>query len=250
MEDIQQSELHFYGPLLIAYTLACALALILFRRLPVRSSDYSPEHPWKELLWSIGAVVGVLVIGQVYTAGHLIPARYNPWAWMANNLIIYSPVFVVVLLRGQSMSTLWLSNKHLAQKIGIGSVASFLAMLAFLLLRGEGDRFQPVLAKALSSSGLTNFIAVFLEGVALAFLFIRIRWVSNLAIALAIPSVLFALSHLPGMLADGAPWWHMVLMSLATGSIAVLVLFTCHRTRDIIWIGLVHYIMDAAISAY
>jgi len=250
MEDIQQSDLHFYGPLIIAYGLACALAIVLFQRLPDRTRIDRPAKPWHELLWALMAVIGVLVIGRIYTAGYLISARYNPLAWILNNLIIYSPIFVIVLLRGQSTATLWLSHKHLLQKIGIGIATGLFAVLSFLLLRGEGDRIQPVLFKAISSSGLINFVAVFLEGVALAFLFIRIRWVSNLAIALAIPSVLFALSHLPGMLADGDPWWHMVLMSLATGGIAVLVLFTCHRTRDVIWIGLVHYFMDAAISAY
>lgn len=250
MENIQQSELHFYGPLIIAYCLASTLAIVLFRRLQNQPPIAPPAKPWQEFLWALLAIAGVLLFGRFYSYGYLISARYNPWAWILNNLIIYSPIFLIVLLRGHSMSTLWLSRKYLLQKIGIGCVAGFLSVLVFLLLRSEIDRIQPVLAKAFSSSGLTNFVAVFLEGVALAFLFIRIRWVSNLFIALAIPSVLFALSHLPGMLADGDPWWHMLLMSLATGGIAVLVLFTCQRTRDIVWIGLVHYLMDAAISAY
>jgi len=118
------------------------------------------------------------------------------------------------------------------------------------LLRSEWRRWPAVVGKSLSLDGLSNFVAIFLEGVALAFLFVRLKWVTNLRVALAIPALLFALAHVPGMLSDGDPWWHMVLMSLATGAISRFVLYTCDRLKDIIWIGLVHYFLDAAISAF
>ena len=62
--------------------------------------------------------------------------------------------------------------------------------------------------------------------------------------------MLFALAHVPGMLADGDPWWHIMLMSICTGSIAVFVLYTSSKVKDIIWLGLVHYFLDVAINAF
>ncbi len=48
----------------------------------------------------------------------------------------------------------------------------------------------------------------------------------------------------------GDPGYHILFMSFVTATLAVFVLYTCNRTRDIIWIGLVHYFMDVAIQAF
>ncbi|MEM9856583.1 MAG: hypothetical protein AAF843_04485 [Bacteroidota bacterium] len=252
MEDIQQSELRFYLPLIAGYLGACLVTLLLlaFNKYEARQSDYRPAKPWLELVLSLIVVVAIFIIGRAYTAGFLIPSELNPIAWMINNLIIYSPIFIFLLLRKQPTETLWLSKQAILLKIFAGVLSSLVAVLIFTMLRGEAERTFVVIRRALTLEALSNFVAVFLEGVALAFLFIRLKWTTNLRVALLVPAVLFALGHLPGMLAEGDPWWHMVLMSTATGLVTIIVLYTCYQIKDILWIGIVHYLMDVAISAF
>jgi len=252
MEDIQQSEFIFYIPVIASYAIACLVARQLFikQKLWNQPEEFKPDKPVIELVIALLAVVAVFMVGRLYSAGYLLPARYNPYAWIANNLIIYSPIFIVLLIRKQPITTVWISHKHIGFKLLVGGVASVISVSVFLTFRMEWERFIEVVTKSFSADALSYFVPVFLEGVAIAFLFVRLKWVSNLKVALAIPGVLFAMGHLPGMIVDGDPWWHMTLMSLVTGSITVFVLYTCYKTRDIIWIGIVHYFMDVAIRAF
>lgn len=253
MEDIQQSKLIFYLPILAGYAIACASAYLLFKMFgmtKVNEQEARPRKPYLELILGLGAAAAILAIGRIYTAGFLLPATYNPLSWIINNLIIYSPIFIVLIARKQSTATIWITPGKWYLKVITGITASVLGVALFLGLRSEWYRWLPVIVKSFSLNGLSYFVAIFLEGVALAFLFIRIKWVANLKIALAIPALLFALAHVPGMIAENDPWWHIILMSLVTGSITVFVLYTCNKTRDIIWIGFVHYFLDAAINAF
>ena len=252
MEDIQQSEWLFYLPITLSYTVACLFAYYSYAKIGLLAKTElpPPARPGIELMLALVAIVCILLVGRLYTAGYLLSSEYKSATWIINNLIIYSPIFVILLIRKQSLATVWLSPEKWYWKIGIGIVLGFVTVLLFLLLRSELHRLPTVWAKAFSAQGLSNFVAVFLEGVALAFLFVRLKWASNLRLALTLPALLFALAHVPNMLAEGDPWWHILLMSSATGFISVFVLYTCHRTNDIIWLGMVHYFLDAAINAY
>jgi len=253
MEDIQQNELVFYLPVISGYLVACLVAWRLFLSFDLwgQLKDERPEKPVKELIFSLLAVVLIFVIGRFYEAGFLLSSKQYPSAvWIVNNLIIFSPMFLCLWWRKQHLESVLISFHAIHKRLSVGLVAAILGVATFLLLRAEGFRWVEVLSRGIVPKNLANFVAVFLEGMVIAFLFVRLRWVSNLKIALAVPSILFAIGHLPSMIADGDPWWHMTLMSLVTGTISVFVLFTCCKARDIIWLGIVHYFMDVAIRAF
>jgi len=118
------------------------------------------------------------------------------------------------------------------------------------MLRGELGRFGAVLVGIVDKDNATNFLPVTLEGVALAFLFVRIRWVFGPAVALLVPSVLFAAAHLPRQFADGlGPAEIVAFFALNTLLPAAILAIVVH-SRDVIWLGIVHYIMDIAIRVF
>ena len=111
------------------------------------------------------------------------------------------------------------------------------------------NRFPEVLRRAIEPGRLVDFVPIFLEGVAVAFLFVRIKWALGILPAILIPAGLFALAHIPGQLANGLNAAEIMAFFIVNGGLAGAILYFVHRSADIIWIGLVHYIMDIAIEA-
>ena len=71
-------------------------------------------------------------------------------------------------------------------------------------------------------------------------------WKSNFLIA---PGVVFAATHIPRQLDSGMDTGEMVGYFAVTAGITFFVLYTLERSRDVIWLGIVHYLMDVAIGA-
>ncbi len=97
---------------------------------------------------------------------------------------------------------------------------------------------------------LRNFLQVFLEGVALAFAYVRLRWALGRWTARIAPGLLFAAAHIPRQLESGLGAPEMVAYFIVTAVVTFAVLFTLERSRDVIWIGVVHYLMDIAVGAF
>ena len=257
MEEIMRSEAYFILPLILAYSSIC-LSWFGINKMNLSWEAESPEPSTQsrtDLLLALLASLVVLLIGQLYSAGYLIPRLGlekldKLLIWPLNNFLIFSPIFLLLIFRKQKLNTIYLSGTEIIRKLGFGFFASILGVLGFTILRGELERFPEILHSALRIDSLSNFPAVFLENLALAFLFIRLKWATNMKWALAIPAVLFALAHVPASLAEGDPWSHILTFFFLTGSITVLVLYTLYRSKDILWLGLVHYFMDLAIKAF
>lgn len=256
MEEIMQSNTYFIVPLTLAYGSICGLWFLL------NSSGNAweitlintPAKPGKEFILALLAAIGILLIGQVYSAGYLIPRTgsiyLNYLIWPLNNILIFSPIILFLIMRKQGLNTIFISGTDFWKKIGFGIVTSLAGILLFLALRGEIGRLQEIATNAIRFKTLSNFPAIFFENIALAFLFVRLKWVTNIRWAIAIPSILFAFAHIPGSIAEGDPWSHIVIFFFLTGSLTTFILYTAFRSRDIIWLGVVHYMMDVAIKAF
>lgn len=106
-----------------------------------------------------------------------------------------------------------------------------------------------MLAASVAPDKLVDFLPVFLEGVAVAFGFVRFRWLVGMVPALVVPAAVFAAAHIPGQLADERTLATIVAFFLFNTSLAAAILWTVQRSRDVIWLGMVHYLMDIAIRA-
>ena len=247
----------FFLAIVMAYGSACGIWLVLNKYFPAfwpQESLAQPEGRYKEILPMILGVVGILAIGQMYQQGWLIPEPDNVYlasaSWVLNNLLIYAPVFVVLYFRKQSVNTVFLSARKTGVKVGFGLGVSVVAMYLFYLISGSEKAFFEVFSNAAQLSSIRNFPAVFLEGVAVAFLFVRLSWTIGLKWAIIIPSLLFGLSHLATWSQSG-DWLTLVLpYFLVTISTTVLVLYTTNKSKDVIWLGIIHFLMNQAIVTF
>ncbi len=256
MEEIMQSNAFFMVPIVLCYGIICGLWFLLDRKgwlwriAPIKT----PEKPWVEFLVAILVAIAVLAVGQLYSYGWLLPSPENKIgagiSWMLNNVIIFSPIWGVLIIRKQSLSTVLLSKNDLVKKVIFGLVSSLIGIVVFIGLRNEWGRFSEILSHALTYKSLINFPAVFFENVALAFLFVRFRWVVGAKWAIIIPAIIFALAHVPGSIAEGDPWGHILTFCVLTSSLTVMILYTAYRSRDILWLGFVHYLIDVTIKAF
>jgi hypothetical protein len=255
-EEIQTADALFFGTISATYLAVCAGWLIgvrLWPKLWPAPAQLATEHRWLDLGLTVAAAAAVLLLGQAYWHGYLLPKGVG-WlgvlCWTLNNLIIYAPVAAVLLIRRQGPATAFLSPRAAGSKIGWGLVLGVLGVALFLRMRGEITTMPVVLRQSLRAASLANFVPVFLEGVALAFAFVRIRWAFGLWPAVLIPSVLFAVGHVPRQLADGTPVSEMAAFFALNTLLPAAILYVVQRSQDVIWIGIVHYLMDNAIGAF
>jgi len=255
MDDPQAANSFFLGPVAVAYLTACALWLVYDwrRKLADDEPPLEPsEHPYGDLLAVVAAGAGIFLLGAAYRNGWLVPTGKTSAGrigWIVDNCIIYSPIAAVLVLRRQGLHTIFLSGRRLAEKVVLGLALGAVAVALYSTLRGELEDVPGTLASAVDPDKLVNFLPVFLEGVAVAFAFVRLRWVLGMAAAIAIPSLLFAAAHVPGQIEAGRGLDHMAVFFVFNTALPAAILWTVQRSRDVVWIGLVHYWMDIAIKA-
>jgi hypothetical protein len=245
-----------FGPIVAAYLVACGGWALAFRLRPGWWPQAEPprtHRKWLDLALVVVVAAAIMGIGQLWRAAWLLPQPAG-WvgdvAWQLNNLLIFAPLFVALGARRQSTETVYLSGRGLPVKLAAGLVLGILAIATFHVLRGEPRAIATTLADAGSWSNLRNFLPVFLEGVAVVFAFVRLRWAIGEWPALLVSAALFAAAHIPRQLSNGLAPELMAAYFAVTAAITVVVLMTLARSRDIVWLGIVHYLMDIAIGAF
>jgi hypothetical protein len=255
MQSIQEATLYFFGPVTIAYLAAAALLFLLYKLTPSpwTSTIERPDRPGLEMLFGLLAAVALLLIGNFMRIDKLWKPDTQPWSgiwWIITNIEIYAPIFIVLAWRKHSLNTVYLSYRGVWVKVLVGLVVGLLCSWLFLALRNEPGRFAEVVTSSVQWRSLQNFPAVFLEGVALAFLFVRLQWTLGTRWALLIPSILFALSHVPGSVQQGESLVTISSFFFLNTALCTVLLRVCQQTRDVIFLGMVHYIMDVTIRAF
>ncbi len=250
---VQEASLDFFVPLAAAYGVAMGLWWLITaiwpNTWPAPERDPASTRPWLDLLVCVGVVVGVLGIGQLYNHDLLLPKNGNLW-FLANQLLIFSPLFLALIARRQGGNSIWVTTNGLPAKLAFGSGLGVLAMVVFLAMRGELRDLPNHLLRAVEPRSLSHFFPVFMEGVGLAFLFVRLQWVLGRKVALLLPALLFAAAHIPRALADGADAPRIVAFFVFNTAIVIAVLAVLRRSRDVTWLGLVHYLMDIPSGAF
>ncbi len=256
MDTNDGTSLGFFLSVVAAYLTACGAWLLLRRVRP----QLWPAHrvletsrPWLDFGLVFVAVACILGLGQAWRAEYLLPEPagwHGDLLWNLNNLIIYSPLFIVLAARRQSPATIYLSADGVGVKLATGLVFGIGTVIVYTLLRGDPQRLSAVAWQAVHRDSLRHFVPVFLEGVALAFAFVRLRRVVGHVAALLLPAIIFALAHVPRQLESGTPLPEMMAYFAVTGVVTVAVLHVLERSQDILWLGVVHYLMDVAIGAF
>lgn len=142
-------EISHHFALLIGYATALIGWLIAARVLPtlwIKREAIDFQHPWQEVAWALAAIVAVLAIGQLYMHDWLLPAQglFESLINAANQILIFSPLLLLIIFRKHSLSTAWLPKDRIWVRLLIGLGLALTAILTFTLARTGSDSWLQV----------------------------------------------------------------------------------------------------------
>ena len=233
-----------YGVALIGWLLSARLFPSLWPRREVPSVP-SFQKPWLEVVLAIVSAIGVLLVGQLYSRGWLIPAlkSFEPLTEALNQMLIFSPIFLLLAVRHHPLSSAWLPMDKVWARLIIGLTLALLAILAFTVVRTGSDSWLTVVSRVYHPKNFGFLVQVLLEDITIAVLFVRFRAVFALRVVIILVGVLFAAGHIPALLAMGATFSELSSLVLDAG-LGITILAVVQRSADIWWFWCVHFAMD------
>jgi len=202
-------------------------------------------RPWREFGAALVGALGILAAGQLWSRGIRLPdeGAFGPVLGAMNQLLIFTPILLVVLLRRQSWATAWLPRHRFAMRLLVGLVLASLAVTTYAVLRAGADEPWVLLGRIWRYEHLDEMVQVFLEDVTIAILFVRLAGAMGSRWATVVVACLFAAGHIPVMISEGATWNELagLLRDAGLGVAAILVL---QRSRDVVWFWCIHFALD------
>ena len=212
-----------YISLLSSYSVGMGLWFLLnylFPSLWRHEGRINFNKPYLEFILSIIAVLTILGIGQLYIRGLLIPNDGNNFLDAINQLIIFSPVFVLILIRKQSVMT-----------------------FTYWLTRSDTNGLGNILTNIYHYQNISHLVQVFMEDVTIALIFVRLSVCIVNKLSIFIVAILFSAGHIPSLLTNGASLIDLSSLLIDT-FLGVLVLIAVSKSRDIWWFFMIHFAMD------
>lgn len=240
-----------YISLIASYGTACGLWFLLNRLYPnlwtYDSAIPKFKKPWLEFVIAIMAILLLLAIGQLYVNDYLITVSresgmHHPLDAL-NQIIIYAPIIIVVLIRKHSLNTVWLPKTRIFQRLGIGFLISVIALFIYTIIRQDAKPFLNLFTDIYNFKNLSYIVQVFLEDLTIAFLFIRLSALIGYKLTIGIVASLFAAGHIPGMISNGANLVDLASL-LADTFLGLFMLIAISRSRDIWWFFVLHFTLD------
>ncbi len=236
-----------YPSLLATYAAALAGWVCIWRARPELWPRATDEfaHPWREAGYALIAAVGIVAIGQVYTAGISLPndGVAGPILESINQLLIFSPVVLLLIVRKQPLETAWIKKDRIGCRLLIGLGLALIALLVYTLVRSGADGWMSVVLRTYRYENVALALQVFLEDFTIAVLAVRISACIGAPRTVVLVAALFAAGHIPTMIAEGASLRELASLIGDTG-LGVAVISAGLRSRDIWWIWPVHFSMD------
>jgi len=224
---------------------------------PIWPAAGRPElkRPWTDLGLIFLAVIAVIGVGQLYTAGYLLPTsgELGPWAEALNQLIIFSPIPLLLLIRQQPPSTALLPMKRLPTRLAAGVGLALLAGVAYSAVARDFALIPGAIADEAAAGRLpAHAVQVLMEDLAIAALLVRLaaairsEWAAG-----ALVATLFAASHIPAMLSGGEALTSGDAVRLALDvAIGLIVMVGLLKSRDLLWLYPTHLLLDVAQFAH
>lgn len=237
-----------YAPLVIAYLIGLTGWLVACRIQPQvwpKGPAERVDHPGREFGYAILGVAGIIAIGQLWTNGLLIPENgsLRPLIASINQILIFSPIVLVLVIRRQPWTTAWLPDRRIAIRFLIGIVLASLAVAAYALLRKGADPPWILIGRIWRLNNVDKMVQVFLEDLTIAILFVRLAAAIGSRWATVVVACLFAAGHIPVMISQGATWMELAGL-LRDAGLGMAVILVLQRSRDILWFWCIHYCLD------
>lgn len=237
-----------YPPLVVAYLVGLGGWLVASRFLPQvwpREPSEGFARPWKEFGIALIGAMGILAMGQLWIKGVRLPEQgtFGPVLGAINQVLIFAPILLVVMIRGQSWDTAWLPRRRIATRLLVGFGLAALAVTAYSLLRAGTDAPWVLLARIWRYEHVDKMAQVFLEDLTIAILFVRLAGAIGSRWATVIVACLFAVGHIPVMVSRGATWLELGGL-LRDAGLGVAVILVLQRSRDVAWFWCIHFCLD------
>src|SRR5262245_55483471 len=245
-------QLSHHGALAASYATAVGLWVLLRFVLPRAWTRLWPapqagalKRPWLDTLLMFVAVLAIIGIGQLYQHDLLLPRSLPRLAREPiNQLIIFSPLFVLLAVRRQSLRTAWLPLNFVWARILIGLGLALIALWVFSLTRLGADSWPTIVNRLLGAKTIEVAVQVLLEDIAIAMMLVRLGAATGRPRISAIcTAALFAGAHIPSMLSNGATGADIASL-LLDFALASGVLLAVQHGRDVWWFWCVHTAMD------
>jgi hypothetical protein len=210
-----------------------------------RRQSPSFAHPWREVGFALLACGVIVILGQVYVHGYRFKAQgaFEHPVDALNQVIIFSPIFLLLAIRRQGPGTAWLPADRVWQRLLVGVGLALLAILAFTLTRTGSPDWLTVVPRVYSPRNLSFAVQVFCEDVAVAILLVRFQAAVGARLSVLLVAFLFAAAHLPTLIALGVPLGETLFLFLDAG-LGVLALVVLRRSQDVWWFWCLHFAMD------
>ncbi len=237
-----------YPPLVVAYLVGLGGWLVASRFGP-RVWPHEPVEgfvrPWKEFGIALVGAVGILAMGRLWSSGIRLPEHgaFGPVFGAINQILIFAPILLVVVIRRQAWTTAWLPRRRIAMRLLVGLVLAGLAVTAYSLLRTGTDEPWVLLSRIWRYEHFDEMAQVFLEDLTIAILFVRLAGAIGSRWTTAIVAGLFAAGHIPAMMSHGATWLELGGL-LRDAGLGVAVILILQRSRDVAWFWCIHFCLD------
>ena len=240
-----------HAALFVAYAVACVLWLLVARwrkDLWPAGAAASFARPWREFAFALLAAFGIVGLGQLYQHGIRLPAAGSGAAAVAaenvNQLLIFSPVWMLLGWRRQGLSTVLVPRRRLWLRALIGLGLGAIAVAAHWLVRADAPPFLATFAQVCAPMHLRYLAQIAMEDLAIAMLLVRAAAATGGAARIAaLVGTLFAAGHVPALLADGAGADELCPL-LLDALLATGVCLCLLRGRDVSWFVGVHFALD------
>lgn len=233
--------------LAVAYATACVLWWAISRVIPLWRNPARPTfaHPWREVGFAFLGIVGTIGLGQLWSAGIRLEVEgaLNMYAEALNQIIIFTPIMLVPLLRRQGWASAWIHWNAFWLRLSIGIALAFVVLLMFSSLEAGAPPLVDTLRDVSPTRHVHHAVQVLLEDIAIAILFVRVASALGPRRAIAAVALLFAAAHIPAMLANGYAAGDLAGLVRDFG-LGIVVLGTVWRSADILWLWPIHYALD------
>lgn len=233
-----------YAGLVAGYGLTVAIVWILALRAQLAIfKNPLPEYRsrWIALALYALMIVLVLLIGQMFTAGLLLPDQGLLFKSL-NQIAIFSPI-LLFLAWGRAPEAAFLPLRRALPSIGLGIVLAMLAVVAYLTVRGNAAAIGEAAAFVASPQNIPHAVQVLLEDIAIALLLGLLATAFSARIAVAAVAMLFAVAHIPAIIAGGGRLADFGTLGL-DAALGILVMGAILWSRNIWWFWPIHTVMD------
>jgi hypothetical protein len=223
-----------------AATLALWLLVVVAKSIVAAPEPVAFQRPWLESGIVIAAAVATIGIGQLYLRDMLLPDNGVAFRTL-NQAAIFAPILLAVFSLPARMRGAGLPLAAPMAGLGVGVALAAGAVVVYALAR----EFSPgdVVTDIVAIDNIPHAAQVLFEDIAIAALLLRLRSAVGPAWSIVLAAALFAVGHIPAMLASGATLAEMTSLLFDT-AIGIMVVGAILRTRSIWWFWPLHTALD------